>query len=159
MLVAAVANDLDFFYALYMHPQVNPYLLYEMMDKENFVPIFNELLQQKVLYKYVTNDGEVGMCKLILLKHRNSHLMYLGGLAIHPSQAGKGYGQKIMQDIIVFAKANHILRIELSTSVENEKAIALYKKIGFTNEGILKKYTHLKSESRFIDEVLMSYIF
>ncbi len=159
MLITATATDFDFFYSLYMHPQVNPYLLYEMMDKENFTPIFTDLLQQQVLYKYADEENAVGMCKLILLKHRNHHMMYLGGFAVEPAHAGKNYGYKMLQDIFLFAKKLGILRIELSTSVENTKAINLYKKAGFTEEGIYKKYTHLKSENRFIDEVIMSYIF
>jgi L-phenylalanine/L-methionine N-acetyltransferase len=86
-------------------------------------------------------------------------IMYLGGFAVDPAEAGKNYGYKMLQDILLFAKAHHILRIELSTSAENTKAINLYKKAGFTEEGIFKKYTHLKSENRFIDEVVLSYIF
>jgi L-phenylalanine/L-methionine N-acetyltransferase len=159
MLIPATANDVDFFYSLYMHPQVNPYLLYEMMDEPSFAPIYNDLLQQNVLYKYADGETEVGICKLLFLKHRNSHIVYLGGFAIDPAHGGKNYGYKMLQEIIAFVKERNILRIELSTSTENTKAINLYKKAGFTEEGIFKKYTHLKSESRFIDEVVMSYIF
>jgi RimJ/RimL family protein N-acetyltransferase len=159
MLIPAAATDFDFFYSLYMHPQVNPYLLYEMMDEQSFEPIFNDLLQQKVLYKYVDGQEEAGICKLLFLKHRNSHIVYLGGFAVHPTHAGKNYGYKMLQEIMAFVKERNILRIELSTSTENTKAINLYKKAGFVEEGIFKKYTHLKSENRFIDEVVMSYIF
>jgi hypothetical protein len=65
MLIPAVADDFDFFYSLYMHPQVNPYLLYEMMDEPSFEPIFNDLLQQKVLYKYADGTNAVGMCNYV----------------------------------------------------------------------------------------------
>jgi RimJ/RimL family protein N-acetyltransferase len=159
MLIPATTKDFDFFYSLYMHPQVNPYLLYEMMDEQSFAPIYNDLLQQNVLYKYADDETEVGICKLLFLKHRNSHIVYLGGFAVHPAHGGKNYGYKMLQQIIAFVKERNILRIELSTSVENIKAITLYKKAGFMQEGIFKKYTHLKSENRFIDEVVMSYVF
>ncbi len=158
MLTPATSSDFHFFYSLYMHPQVNPYLLYEMMEEESFEPVFSDLLQQNILYKYVAGDVPVGMCKLIQLKHRNGHILYLGGLAIDPAHAGKNYGLKLMQEIIAYAKEQNILRIELSVSVENIRAINLYKKAGFEVEGVLRKYTHLKSEERFIDEALMSYI-
>ena len=158
MLTPAAPSDFNFFYSLYMHPQVNPYLLYERMEEQSFEPVFKDLMQQNVLYKYVAGDVPVGMCKLIKLKHRNSHIIYLGGLAIDPPYAGKNYGFNMMQEIIALAKEQNILRIELSVSVENIKAIRLYKKIGFEVEGVLRKYTHLKSEERFIDETLMSYI-
>ena len=38
------------------------------------------------------------------------------------------------------------------------EAIKLYKKVGFEEEGVMRKYTYLKSEGRFLDELLMSYI-
>ena len=158
MITPATSSDFNFFYSLYMHPQVNPYLLYERMEEESFEPVFKDLLQQNILYKYIAGDVPVGMCKIIQLKHRNKHIIYLGGLAIEPVQAGKNYGLKMLQDVIAFAKEQNVLRIELSVSVENIRAINLYKKAGFEVEGVLRKYTHLKSEDRFIDETLMSYI-
>jgi arsenate reductase (thioredoxin) len=158
MLIKATENDFDFFYSLYMHPQVNPYLLYKLMDAASFKPIYKDLLQQQVLYKF--NDGvtDAGMCKLVLHKYRDGHKMYVGGLAIHPAHAGKGYGFLMMQDIIAFAKANNRSRIDLSVSTENEKAIALYKKCGFEIEGTLKNFSYLESENRFIDEYMMRYL-
>jgi protein-tyrosine-phosphatase/RimJ/RimL family protein N-acetyltransferase len=157
-LQSATINDFNFFYSLYMHPQINPYLLYEMMDEQSFKPIFEDLLQEKILYKF-TNDNEgVGMCKLILHKYRDGHKLYVGGVAIDTKQTGKNYGYKMLQDIIAFAKENNRSRIELSVSVENKKAIALYEKCGFKIEGTLKNYTHLISENRFIDEYMMALI-
>lgn len=158
MFVKAIATDFDFFYSLYMHPQVNPYLLYEVMDKEMFKPIFEELLQQEVLYKFKDGLTDAGMCKLVLHRFRDSHKMYVGGLAVHPAHTGKGYGFLLMQDIIAFAQANNRSRVDLTVSTENEKAIALYKKCGFVIEGLLKNYSYLASQNRFIDEYMMCYL-
>jgi L-phenylalanine/L-methionine N-acetyltransferase len=83
----------------------------------------------------------------------------LGGLAIHPDFGGRGFGVKMMQEIIELANQAGYKRIELSAATENLRAIELYKKVGFEAEGILRKYTHLKREGRFLDELLMSYIF
>ena len=57
-----------------------------------------------------------------------------------------------MQKRIIF------LRIELSVASINEKAIRLYEKAGFEKEGILKKFTYLESEKKFLDEVMMAYL-
>jgi putative acetyltransferase len=35
----------------------------------------------------------------------------------------------------------------------------LYEKNGFVQEGVLRKFTHLVSEDRFMDEVMMSYLY
>lgn len=71
------------------------------------------------------------MCKLLLHKYRDAHKLYIGGFVIDTKQAGKNYGYTMMQEIILFAKENNRSRVELTVSVENGKAIALYKKCGF----------------------------
>ncbi len=154
----ATQNDFQFVYSLYMHPQANSYLLYENMDLEQFKPIYQDLLNDGVKYIFEENDMPVGMFKLIRLKHRCSHIAYVGGLAIHPDFAGKGFGVKMMQEIINLAKENNLLRLELSVGSENKLAQKLYKKVGFVEEGVLRKYTHLVSEGQFLDEIMMSYL-
>lgn len=153
-------NDLQFIHDLYMHPRVNPYLLYEPMNVEEFKPIFDKLLESEVKYIFMDkNSSSIGMFKLFPWTYRASHIAYLGGLAIHPAFAGKGFGRKMMQEIIDLANQQGYKRIELSVATENLRAIKLYKKVGFQEEGIMKKYTYLKGEDRFLDELLMSYIF
>ncbi|CAN5589929.1 hypothetical protein BH10BAC2_BH10BAC2_20780 [soil metagenome] len=158
MIRKATLPDFDFICDLYMHPQVNPFLLYEMMDAESFKPIYDDLLAKQVKCVFEVNGEAAGMCKLVPFTYRSSHIVYLGGLAIHPSFAGKGYGFTMMQEIIVYAKQQGFLRIELSVATVNEKAIRLYERAGFQKEGLLKKYTYLKNEDRFLDEVLMAWV-
>lgn len=154
----ATDSDLPFIYDLYMHPQVNPHLLYEKMELEQFQPIYQDLLKDEVKYIFEDNQQAVGMFKLIPLKHRNSHIAYLGGVGIHPSYSGRGLGEKMLRAAVNLAEEKGFKRIELSVGTANQKAINLYKKVGFEEEGVLRKFTHLKSEGRFIDEMLMSYI-
>jgi L-phenylalanine/L-methionine N-acetyltransferase len=158
MIRSATPNDFDFLYGLYMHPDVNPFLLYEKMDELSFQPIFRDLLNQNVLYIFEDLNTPVGMFKFIPLKHRNSHIAYLGGLAIDPLQNGKGYGFRMLEEIIQLGKSKGLLRIELSVATSNGRAIALYEKCGFQKEGVLRKYTHLKSTNTFVDEIMMSYL-
>jgi RimJ/RimL family protein N-acetyltransferase len=142
-----------------MHPLTNRYLLYEPMNEPDFEFIFNDLLQKEVLYLYENNGAETGMFKLVPQQYRNSHTGYLGGVAIHPEAGGKGQGTIMLQEIIALGAAMGLQRIELSTAVMNEKAIRLYQKTGFEQEGILRKYTHLKKENIFLDEVMMAYLY
>jgi L-phenylalanine/L-methionine N-acetyltransferase len=151
-------NDFDFVYYMFMHPQVNPHLLYEQMSEESFKPIFEKLIATDILYLFEENNETVGMFKLVPQTYRAAHVAYLGSFAINPSFAGKGLGTKMLLTIIELAKQTGIKRIELSAGVQNTNAIALYKKCGFEEEGILRKLTHLKSEGKYIDELLMSYI-
>lgn len=128
------------------------------MDVEDFKPIFADLLAKEIVFVF-ENDGEkVGMFKLYPHTYRSNHVAYLGGVAIHPDFGGKGFGTEMFKEIIDLAQKRGVLRIELSAATTNEKAISLYEKMGFQKEGILRNYTFLKSENRFLDEVMMSYL-
>jgi L-phenylalanine/L-methionine N-acetyltransferase len=159
MVRKAIKDDFNFFYRLYMHPQVNPFLLYEPMDEKEFEPIYTELLKNGVLYVYELNGKSVGMFKLVPLTYRTSHVAYLGGLGIDPEFSGKGQGYQMLNEILELGGKLGFLRIELSVAVHNEKAIHLYEKSGFQKEGVLRKYSHLKKENVFWDEALMAYLY
>lgn len=159
MIRQATLNDFDFIYSLYFHPQVNAFLLYEMMDQPSFQPIYEELMSKDIVFIFEENDQPVGMFKLYAHTYRTAHVGYLGGLAIHPDFSGKGFGVKMMTEILALSKEKGFLRIELSTATTNTRAIALYEKVGFEREGILRNYTNLKSENRFLDELMMAYLF
>lgn len=159
MIRKATTADVDFLYDLYMHPQVNPFLLYEEMSKAAFEPVMYDLLQKQQLYIYRYNEVDTGMFKLVPLTYRNDHIVYLGGLAIQPHLSGKGAGQQMLQEIIAFAKKQGYKRVELTVAAINKKAINLYEKAGFSKEGVLKNFTWLKKEQRFLDEIMMAYLF
>ena len=158
MIRKATLNDLPFIYELYMHPQINPWLLYEPMSLETFKPIFVDLLENNIKYVYEQDGKAIGMCKLAPFTYRTSHSIYLGGVGIHPSFAGKGQGAKMLHEIIAFCRYAGYIRIELSVAGGNDRAIHLYQKAGFEKEGVLRKYTFLKKENRYVDEVIMSYL-
>lgn len=159
MIRKATIQNFNFFYELYMHPSINPYLLYEPMDIAAFNPIFTDLVQNDLIYIYFNKEElPVGMFKLMPHTYRSAHIVYLGGVAVHPKWTGKGNGFLMMKAIIDYAKEQGFLRIELSVAVQNLKAISLYERVGFEKEGTLKKYTYLKEKDTFIDEILMAYI-
>jgi L-phenylalanine/L-methionine N-acetyltransferase len=152
-------KDFDFIYNLYMHEAINPFLLYEKMDEEAFRPIFESILSQNIIFIFSENGTDIGMFKLVPQPHRNSHTNYLGGVAIHPDFAGKGFAKKMFAEILDLGKKRGLVRIELSTATFNHNAIKLYEKMGFESEGIMKKHTFLKSENRYVDEQLMAYLY
>lgn len=159
MIRNITSNDFSFIYGLYMHPAVNPFLLYEQMNAEAFKPIYQDLLERNIIYIFSADGNDVGMFKFIPQQHRNAHIAYLGGVAVDPVFAGKGYGMQMIHAIIELGTIKQMLRIELSVATVNYKAIALYEKAGFKKEGVMQKFTHLVREGRFIDEVLMSYLY
>ncbi|MCU0446793.1 MAG: GNAT family N-acetyltransferase [Microscillaceae bacterium] len=158
MLHKAQLSDCDFFYELYMHPQTNPYLLYEPMSLAEFEPIFTDLIAKQALFYYEEDEQKIGMVKLLPLTYRTAHAVYLGGFAIHPRFFGQGKGTNFLQAIIQYAQNQGFKRIELSTATSNAAAIRLYEKCGFEREGILRKYTYLQSQNIYLDELMMSYL-
>lgn len=158
MVRKANESDFNFFYGLYMHPEINPWLLYEMMPEEEFHPIFSDLLRREALYVFTKEGEPAGMFKLVPQKFRNSHIMYLGGVAIVPSQSGKGYGKEMVLAAVALAFSMGCVRIELTVATTNFPAIALYESAGFVTEGILRKYTFLKAENRYMDEQVMALV-
>ncbi len=158
MVRLAVSEDFDFIYSLYFHPDINPYLLYEMMEKADFQGVFEDLMSKDSLYIFEEESRNIGMFKLVPLTYRASHIAYLGGVAIDTHNSGRGLGVQMMKEILALSQQKGFLRIELSAATINEKAIHLYEKVGFQKEGILRRYTHLKSKNEFLDEVLMSYL-
>ncbi len=123
MIRKATQDNFDFIYNLHIHPQVNRFLFYEIMGSEKFKPIFNELLEQDILYVYEEDDILKGMFKLVPKLHRASHIVFLGGVTIHPSFSGKGCGQRMLNEIILLGKEKGFLRMELAVSTINTKAI------------------------------------
>ncbi len=158
MIRKMTQQDFHFIYELYMHPGVNKYLLYEPMSETEFNPIFPDFLEKQIIYIFEFAEAPIGMFKLVPYAHRTSHVAYIGGLAIHPSHSGKGLGTQMMNEIKALAQERGIGRLELSTSVINERAIRLYENAGFQREGILRKYSYLESEDRYLDEVMMSWL-
>lgn len=160
MIRKATTGDFDFVYSLCMHPQINRFMFYDPMPANDFKPIFDDFLRRDVLYIYETaKQVPVGMFKLARSSHRASHVASLGGVAIHPEFGGKGHGAQMLSEIISMGREQKVVRMELGVSVINTKAIHLYEKAGFVREGILSKYIYLKNEDRYLDDVLMAYIY
>ena len=67
MVRSAVSSDFDFIYSLYFHQDINPYLLYEIMEKADFQAVFDALLSNNNLYIFEVDGKKVGMFKLIPL--------------------------------------------------------------------------------------------
>ena len=154
----ATTNDIEPVFQLYMDPASNPYLTYDLMDLESFRKIFNEIIPTRTLY-VVEREGEiVGTYRLIQKAHRQRHTWYLGGFAINNKLKGQGIGTKVLEDIKKFAPGEGIRRIELTVDINNENAIALYKKVGFEIEGVVRKSYITSISDEFLDEYLMGLI-
>lgn len=151
-------NDFDQLYLIYMHEKVNRYLNFEVINKENFINIFNELCQTGELYVYEYQNNIVATCIVVRQKRRVQHAATISTLATHPDFHGKGIGTKFMVQIINTLKDSGIKRIDLYAEADNPVAISFYRKLGFELEGVLKKYFKRANENQYIDEYVMALI-
>jgi len=152
----ANARDFNAVYELYMDDYANAYLTYDPMSKEDFLPIFKELLTTRTLY--VVQDGEetIATYRLVPYTARQQHTVHLGGFTIKNGFQGRGIGAKIISEIKEHCEKENKIRIELTVDVDNMRAINLYKKMGFEIEGRLRKNYRLSRTNQFYDEYLMA---
>jgi putative acetyltransferase len=77
-------------------------------------------------------------------------------LAVHEGHQGMGVGKALMNGLLGWARsAPHVEKVELQVRSSNERAIALYRSLGFVEEG--RKTKRLKiGPGHYIDDVYMA---
>ncbi len=83
-----------------------------------------------------TEEGIVGYCGMWLVMDE----AHVTNIAIHPKYRGKKMGGGLMQAAIDVAKAQGAVLMTLEARVSNTVAQNLYRKLGFKNGGIRKRY-------------------
>jgi ribosomal-protein-alanine N-acetyltransferase len=80
------------------------------------------------------------------------------GYELHPNYWGKGYAFEAISGMIDFSFTHHlpfhVNRIAATTDLESHKSIALLRRLGFSEEGILRQYGFWKN--RFHDVRMFS---
>ena len=76
------------------------------------------------------------------------------GIALHPDWRGQGLGERLMSEALIAADAFGYERIELGVFAHNTRAYALYKKLGFVEEGTRRRSIRLGDDVH--DEILMA---
>jgi RimJ/RimL family protein N-acetyltransferase len=88
-----------------------------------------------------------------LKENRNLYI----GADIHPAFAGRGLGYKAYKEFVVYLFNNEdydLNKISLEVLATNTRAIHLYKKLGFVQEGC-KREDVLKGDT-YVDSIIMS---
>jgi RimJ/RimL family protein N-acetyltransferase len=84
---------------------------------------------------------------------KNGHTAELG-VAILAPYRGIGLGELLLRACLEWAREVGIRKVRLGVFASNERAIALYRKVGFREEGRLRREVVL--DGRPVDEVLMA---
>ncbi|MBU0495226.1 MAG: GNAT family N-acetyltransferase [Chloroflexi bacterium] len=108
------------------------------------------------MHRFVAEvDGRVvGMLGLTVGTRRRSHGASLG-MMVHPDCWGRGIGSRLMDAMIDLADNYlNLVRVELEVYPDNERAIGLYRKYGFEEEGRKRKYGFRGGE--YVDTLVMA---
>ncbi len=82
----------------------------------------------------------VGWAAGLLRRYRQRHSGRLYAVAVHPDAQGKRIGHKLTNHILRALTARGARRIFLEVHAANQKAINLYHKLGFIDQGYLANY-------------------
>lgn len=67
-------------------------------------------------------------------------------MGLLPEFRGKGLGGRLLEAVCKHSREVGLEKIELYVYTTNQAAVALYKKWGFEEEGLIKKYRKLEGE-------------
>jgi putative acetyltransferase len=138
-----------------MDDTVNPFVNFEIISKEEFLPIFNEMIESGGLQVYEVEEEVIAALTVRRFQHRLKHLVYIGAFGIKRHFQGRGFGTIIMQELIKDLRMDGVSRIELRVEADNKQAISFYKKLGFEEEGTHRKYMKREGDADFVDTHLM----
>jgi len=98
------------------------------------------------VYYAIDGDRVVGWCDVF--PEENPRQNHRGGLGMGllPEYRGQGLGSQLLSSVIEHTKRFGLEKIELHVYSSNVSAIALYKKFGFEQEGLIKKYRKLDGQ-------------
>jgi ribosomal protein S18 acetylase RimI-like enzyme len=96
----------------------------------------------------------VGWCDIVRKQREGFRHVGTLGMGILPKYREQGLGRRLVADTIRAATEAGMERIELEVFASNERAIALYQKLGFVTEGI--KRNARKLDGVYDDNVFMA---
>lgn len=102
------------------------------IDNWNLKPI----VKYGRVYGLIDNKELVACVELI--RSWDTEIVYLYGLAVKPSNFGRGLGSRLLSEILELISKESISKIQLTVASDNVKAIKLYEKFGFKKINFLE---------------------
>ena len=100
-----------------------------------------------------TEEGVVGRLSIARDRSPLSRHVAEFGLMVAASARRRGIGSALIEEAMNWARDLGIVRLELTVFPHNAPAIALYRKLGFQEEGILRRRYLI--DGRYVDAMLM----
>ena len=100
------------------------------------------------------NELVVGWCDIVRNPHEGFRHVGRLGMGLLPDYRGRGLGRQLVARAVRAARQAGIERVELEVFASNERAIALYRALGFVTEGIKRRARKL--DRQYEDNVFMA---
>lgn len=104
----------------------------------------------------VVQDEVVGWCDISRNERPTRAHGGMLGMGIIPAYRNRGLGTRLIEAALGEARRQGFVRVALSAHADNERAIALYRKVGFVEEGVERD--GLCVDSRYCDIITMAII-
>jgi RimJ/RimL family protein N-acetyltransferase len=125
---------------------------FTLEESQQFIQsnIWGDILQQVA----AIGPQIIGWCDII--PYPETGFTHVGrlGMALLPDYRGRGIGTRLLSACLARAQTTALEKVELQVFADNAAAIALYKKLGFCQEGVKTKGRKL--EGQYQDIVLMA---
>ncbi len=114
-------------------------------------------LEARGLFLVAERDGTI--VGHALLRRRElavtAHIVELS-IAVHEGHQGAGIGRRLLTELVAWARgAPDVEKIELQVRSSNDRAMALYRSLGFVEEGRKTKRIKL-GDGAYLDDVYMA---
>ena len=129
----------------------NEFPLTVEQEKETIV----ECLERNICLMLIAKVGDEIVSQLFLQRSNKQRLAHISDIAVSVSKDfwGKSIGKHMMLTAIEWAKQNKITKIQLQVQADNDRAVQLYKNLGFNIEGKITRAT--KINENYHDDLLM----
>lgn len=133
----------------------------EYLDLEKIFECETACFEQAWTYAMLYDDIIENQNTVYLVVERNGEIIGYGGMwivmdeahitnvCIKPQFRGQGYAWALMKELSKASKQNGAKSMTLEVRVSNKAALRLYKKCGFTIQGLRKKY-YQNSEDAYV---------
>jgi RimJ/RimL family protein N-acetyltransferase len=101
-----------------------------------------------------TPTGLIGRLSIARDASSVSHHVAELGLMVAAGERRRGIGTALMEEAVKWAKGSGVTKLELHVFPHNEPAIALYRKLGFREEG--QRHRHYRIAGHYVDAILMA---
>lgn len=95
-----------------------------------------EELQNPLAVFYVAEDVDAESAVGYVGMHHILDEGYITNVAVHPAYRRRGVATALLEQLEKYAEGHDMSRITLEVRASNDKAIALYKKMGYKKEGV-----------------------